>query len=166
MKPLLFILTLVLFGNTYKTSGQESELNQLENLKDIKSSDTLWIDIKKGGCFYGSWKKLIISNINGELQFININDVTKLILKHDKRVLLYNDEENWIRKNLYKIRESENVALISKNEYIAKIDELIKLIISYKNCSTNFAGQYSTIAISMNDINETFNFNCEIKTDL
>jgi len=166
MKKLLLILTLVSLGNIWQISGQVSKLNILESLKNIKLTDTLRIDIKKGGCFHSNSQKLIIVKENKKLQLIKIDDVTKLILKYDKKAVLYDEEEGWFRKNLSKILDSENTTTISKKEYISVIDKIIGLISTYENCSTNIAGQYSNITISMNDIQEKFDFKCEIQTDL
>ena len=166
MKKLLLILALVSLGNILQLNGQEIELNTLENLKNLKISDTLKIDIKKRVCFHGNWQKLVITRVNERFQLIKINDVTKLILKHDKKAVLYNEEEKWIRRNIKKVQEPKNTLTISKKEYVKTIDNLIRLIATYKNCSTDIAGQYSTIKISMNNIEEKFNFKCEIQTEL
>jgi hypothetical protein len=166
MKKLFLIITLVSLGNIWQIFGQESELNKLESLKNIELTDTLRIDIKKGGCFHGSWQKLIIVKENKKLQLIKIDDVSGLILKYDKKAVLYNEEDSWLRKNLSKVLDSENTTTLSKKDYILVIDKIIELISTYENCSTDIAGKYSNITISMNDIQEKLDFKCEIQTDL
>ena len=166
MNKFILILTIVLLGNNLEISGQVSELNRLENLKNIKSTDTLRIDIKKGGCFHGNWQKLIIVREDKKFRFIKIDGVSRLILEYDKKAVLYQQEEIWLRRNLGKVLNSENTVTISINEYISIIDKLIELISTYENCTVNVAGEYSIITIENSDMREKFDFECEIPTDL
>ncbi|SFU52321.1 hypothetical protein SAMN05216480_1067 [Pustulibacterium marinum] len=152
MKKLLLIIPFILLGNIWQVFAQESELNKLEQFKSIKLTDTLWIDIKKGGCFHGSWNKLIIVKVKEEIQLIKINDVARFVLKYDKKAVLYNAEEEWIRKNLRKIKEAENVLNISREEYIQTIDKIINLISISENSASRFSGEWSSITLSMNDL--------------
>ena len=166
MKKLLLIITLASLGNIWQIFGQVSELNILKSFKNIELTDTLRIDIKKGGCFHDSWQKLIIVKENKKLKLIKIDDVSRFILKYDKKAVLNNEEDIWIRKNLNKVLNFENTTTLSEKDYIVVIDKIIELISTYENCSTDIAGQYSNIIISMNDIQEKFHFKCEIQTDL
>ena len=92
--------------------------------------------------------------------------VSELILKYDKKAVLYNEEDNWIRKNLSRVNDSKNTVMLSKKEYTLLIDKIIELISTNENCSNNIAGRYTNITISMNNIHEKFNFKCEIQTDI
>ncbi len=171
MKRFLLIMTLVSLGNIWQIFGQKSELNRselnrLESLKNIELTDTLWVNIKKGGCFHNSWQKLIIAKENNKFQLIKINNVSELIMKYDKKAVLYNEEDNWIRKNLSRVHDFKNTVMLSKKEYTSVIDKIIELISKYENCSNNIAGRYTNITISMNNIHEKFNFKCEIQTDI
>ncbi|CAL2063596.1 hypothetical protein [Tenacibaculum sp. 190524A05c] len=166
MKKLTIILTLLLLGNIFEMNSQNIQFNRLKNPKYLKQKDTLIIDLKKGGAFHNVWQKLVIIREKEKLQLIKIDNITELILKYDKTSVLSNSEENWLKNNLNKVFESGNKTSISKEEYISIIDKINDLILTYKNCKTNIAGKYSKITISMNNIKEVFDFNCEIHPNL
>ncbi|CAL2085940.1 hypothetical protein T190607A01A_20557 [Tenacibaculum sp. 190524A05c] len=166
MKKLTIILTLLLLGNIFEMNSQNIQFNRLKNPKYLKLKDTLTIDLKKGGAFHNVWQKLVIIREKEKLQLIKIDNITELILKYDKTLVLSNSEENWLKNNFNKVFESVNKTRISKEEYISIIDKINDLILTYKNCKTNIAGKYSKITISMNNIKEVFDFNCEIHANL
>ncbi|MEP0266871.1 hypothetical protein [Dokdonia sp.] len=166
MRFLILICTLISFLFINSLHGQESNFNKLDELTSLKSKDTLWVDIKKGGCFHGTWSKIIITRRNDQFEFIKLDDLTKILIKYDKTLILRDDTNNWIRKNLDKIKKSDHSTILSQEEYLTTIDKLKESIQFYENCSTDIAGEYSIVELELTKLKLKYSYKCKIQLNL
>lgn len=146
--------------------GQENDFKKLDKLFYLKSKDTLWLDIKEGGCFQGNWNKFIISRRNDQFEIITLNNVTRILLEHDKAILLEDNTGDWIQKNIDIILKDDYSSILKKEEYFIFINKIIKAIKFYENCSADVVGDYSMIQLKLKKTTLEYSYNCRIHLNL
>ncbi|CAL2101370.1 conserved protein of unknown function [Tenacibaculum sp. 190130A14a] len=163
MRNLTLILFAIFNAFVYTLRGQESSFKELDKLIHLKSKDTLWLDIRKGGCFNETWNKIMFTKKNDDYELVKINDITNILLKHNKTQFLNDNQDIWIKKNINQTKTSSTLKTLSIEEYQTIINYLIRSLKANKNCTTEVTGVYHTISLKTKKLKLKYHYNCTLQ---
>lgn len=145
-----------------------AQTNDLHALKSLEENEQIVIDVKIGGCFDGETDtKILITKKGTSYEFIYIENVYQIIAKIDEKLLLYRKKlEQWINENTETLAKYGTRKIITEEQYQSKIKLLQNTIIGFKDCTSRFVGEYSTITIDSKRLQLKESFSCKVVLNL